>query len=105
MRAVKQNLSTVWLVQPTSKSNSRSQDGSGLISEAFALTKALPRTKISGSTIIKIEKPSPKEFFGKGKVEELSSIFKLNKIELVIINGQISPIQQQNLEKNGMLKY
>ena len=68
------------------------------------ITKALPRTKISGSTIVKIEKPSPREFFGKGKVEELSSILKLNKIKLVIINGQISPIQQQNLEKKWNVK-
>ena len=104
MRAVEQNLSTVWIVQPTSKFNSSAQGGSHLISEAFALTKALPRTKISGSTIVKIEKPSPREFFGKGKVEELSSILKLNKIKLVIINGQISPIQQQNLEKKWKVK-
>ena len=104
MRAVEQNLSTVWIVQPTSKFNSSAQGGSHLISEAFALTKALPRTKISGSTIVRIEKPSPSEFFGKGKVEELSSILKLNKIKLVIINGQISPIQQQNLEKKWNVK-
>ena len=104
MRAVEQYLSTVWIVQPTSKFNSSAKDGAHLISEAIALTKALPRTKISGSTIVKIEKPSPREFFGKGKVEELSSILKLNKIKLVIINGQISPIQQQNLEKKWKVK-
>ena len=64
----------------------------------------MPGTKIIGSTIVKIEKLSPREFFGKGKVEELSSIFKLNKIQLVIINSQISPIQQQNLEKKWKVK-
>ena len=104
MRAVKANITTVWIVQPTSKFNSRSQDESSLIDEAVALTKALPSTKINGSTTVKIEKLSPREFFGKGKVEELSSIFKLNKIKLVIINGQISPIQQQNLEKKWKVK-
>ncbi len=69
-----------------------------------ALTKALPGTKLSGSTIVPIEKLSPKEFFGKGKVEELTSVFKSNKIQLVIINSQISPIQQQNLEKKWQVK-
>ena len=53
---------------------------------------------------MKIEKLSPKEFFGKGKVEEIASILKSNKIQLVIINGQISPIQQQNLEKKWSVK-
>ena len=72
--------------------------------EAVALTKALPSTKIHGSTIVNIGRLSPREFFGKGKVAELYSIFKLNKIMLVIINGQISPIQQQNLEKKWQVK-
>ena len=75
-----------------------------LISEAISLTKALPLSKLIGSTIVKIEKLSPKEFFGKGKVEEIASILKSNKIQLVIINGQISPIQQQNLEKKWSVK-
>ena len=104
MRAVKQDITTVWIVQPISKFGTKSKDGSDSISEAVALTKALPTTKISGSNTVKIGKLSPREFFGKGKVAELSSIFRLNKIKLVIINSQISPIQQQNLEKKWHVK-
>ena len=104
MRAVNETTTTVWIVQPTSKFNSRYQYDSSLIDEAVALTKALPSTKIHGSTIVNIGRLSPREFFGKGKVAELYSIFKLNKIMLVIINGQISPIQQQNLEKKWQVK-
>ena len=104
MRAVNETTTTVWIVQPTSKFNSRYQYDSSLIDEAVALTKALPSTKIHGSTVVNIGRLSPREFFGKGKVAELYSIFKLNKIMLVIINGQISPIQQQNLEKKWQVK-
>ena len=104
MRAVNETTTTVWIVQPTSKFNSRYQYDSSLIDEAVALTKALPSTKIHGSTIVNLARLSPREFFGKGKVAELYSIFKLNKIMLVIINGQISPIQQQNLEKKWQVK-
>ena len=104
MRAVNETTTTVWIVQPTSKFNSRYQYDSSLIDEAVALTKALPSTKIQGYTIVNIGRLSPREFFGKGKVAELHSIFKLNKIMLVIINGQISPIQQQNLEKKWQVK-
>ena len=104
MRAVNETTTTVWIVQPTSKFNSRYQYDSSLVDEAVALTKALPSTKIHGSTIVNIGRLSPREFFGKGKVAELYSIFKLNKIMLVIINGQISPIQQQNLEKKWQVK-
>ena len=104
MSALKQDTTTVWVVQPQLKINARSNYHLDLFTEALALTKALPGTKLIGSTVVKVEKPSPREFFGKGKVAELSSIFKLNKIMLVIINGQISPIQQQNLEKKWQVK-
>ena len=99
------NITTVWIVQPKLKSDLRSNNDLSFMNEAIALTEALPGSKLIGSTIIKVEKISPKEFFGKGKVEELVSVFKLNSIELVIINSQISAIQQQNLEKNGKLRY
>ena len=72
--------------------------------EAVSLSKALPGTKICGATIVPIEKIRPKEFFGKGKVDELASIIKFNKIQLVIINSQISPVQQQSLENKWRVK-
>ena len=104
MRSGNKNSTTVWIVQPKSKFNLKSNNDLESISEAVSLTKALPSSKIIGSTIVKIEKPNPREFFGRGKVEELSSIFKSNTIELVIINGQISPTQQKNLEKKWKVK-
>ena len=104
MRAVEKKLTAVWIIQPTLKSSLRSKNDSDLINEAIALTNALPGSKIIGSTTVKIEKLSTREFFGKGKVEELSSLFKPNRIKLVIINYQISPIQQQNLEKKWKVK-
>ena len=104
MSAFKQGTTTVWVVQPQLKINARSNYHLDLFSEALALTKALPGTKLIGSTVVKVEKPSPREFFGRGKVEELASMFKSNNIHLVILNGQISPIQQQNLEKKWKVK-
>ena len=104
MRQVEKKLTAVWIIQPALKSSLRFKNSSELISEAIALTKALPGSKILGSTIVKIEKLSTREFFGKGKVIELSSLFKPGGIKLVIINSQISPIQQQNLEKKWKVK-
>ena len=54
--------------------------------------------------MVPIKKIRPKEFFGSGKIIELSEIFYANKIGLVIINSQISPIQQQYLEKKWKVK-
>ena len=64
MSASKQDTTTVWVVQPQLKINARSNYQLDLFSEALALTKALPGTKLIGSTIVKVEKPSPREFFG-----------------------------------------
>ena len=37
--------------------------------------------------------------FGKGKIEELRVIFKEAEVELVLIDGAVTPVQQRNLEK------
>ena len=41
--------------------------------------------------------------FGSGKIEELKALFTDNEVELVLIDGPVSPVQQRNLEKNGLL--
>ena len=62
MRSGNKNITTVWIVQPKSKFNLKSNTDPESISEAIALTKALPSSKILGTTIVKIEKLNPKEF-------------------------------------------
>ncbi len=99
MRAVKKDTTSVWVVQPKFKSNLQANNADQFIGEAMSLAKALPFVKIIGSTLVPIQRLRPKEFFGSGKVVELAEIFKSKKIDLVIINSHISPIQQRNLEK------
>ena len=71
MRAVEKKLTAVWIIQPTLKSSLRSKNDSDLINEAIALTNALPGSKIIGSTTVKIEKLSTREFFGKACMAKL----------------------------------
>ena len=104
MKVVKEELTNLWVVQPKIKSGSRILNDLLIKDEAVSLSKALPGTKLCGATIVPIEKIRPKEFFGKGKVDELASIIKFNKIQLVIINSQISPVQQQSLENKWRVK-
>jgi GTP-binding protein HflX len=37
--------------------------------------------------------------FGKGKIEELKARIEADEIELVLIDGPVTPVQQRNLEK------
>ncbi len=104
MIEVKKDITSVWVLQPKLKIELKDRQNNSSIGEAIALAKALPSVKIIGSTMVPIERISPKEFFGTGKVSELSINLQSQKIDLVIINSQISPVQQRNLEKKWQVK-
>ena len=104
MIEVKKDKTTVWVLQPKFKVDLRDISSLSSIDEANALAKALPLVKIIGSTIVPLERLRPKEFFGTGKVSELAVKFKAEKVDLVIINSQISPVQQRNLEEKWQVK-
>ena len=93
-----------WVIQPKINSVHNEEHYKSAAEEAVALSKALPGVKLIGSVLVPIKKIRPKEFFGSGKIIELSEIFYAKKIGLVIINSQISPIQQQYLEKKWKVK-
>ena len=104
MIEVKKDKTSVWVLQPKFKVDLRDINNPSSIDEAKALAKALPLVKITGSTVVPLERLRPKEFFGTGKVSELAVTFKAEKVDLVIINNQISPVQQRNLEKKWQVK-
>ena len=104
MIEVKKDVVSVWVLQPKIKIDLREIDISNFVDEANSLAKALPAVKIRGSTVVPIERLRPKEFFGAGKVNELAVTFKSQKIDLVIINYPISPVQQKNLEQKWQVK-
>lgn len=43
--------------------------------------------------------PDPRNFLGKGKLEELKSKIELENAEVVLVNHSLSPSQERNLEK------
>ena len=104
MIEVKKDKTSVWVLQPKFKVDLRDVNSLSSIDEANALAKALPLVKIIGSTLVSLERLRPKEFFGTGKVSELALTFKAEKVDLVIINSQISPVQQRNLEEKWQVK-
>ena len=104
MIEIKKDKTSVWVLQPKLKIEIKGRNNSSSINEANALADALPNVRIVGSSTVQIERISPKEFFGDGKVSDLSINFKSEKIDLVIINTQISPVQQRNLEKKWQVK-
>ena len=69
------------------------------LEEAVALAAALPDIEVVASDIVRLQKPTPGTLFGSGKVEELRSLVKSEEIDLVLIDGAVTPVQQRNLER------
>ncbi len=74
------------------------------LEEAVSLAHALPELEVVGSDIVPLPKPQPGMLFGSGKVAELAAKLEANDVELVLIDGPVTPVQQRNLEKEWGVK-
>ncbi|MCL2529357.1 MAG: GTPase HflX [Coriobacteriia bacterium] len=52
-----------------------------------------------GSATQKLDKPNPRTFVGKGKVEEIAQLVRALDGDLVVFDSELTPTQQSNLEK------
>jgi len=68
------------------------------VEEAVGLASALD-LEIVDARAERIGVVKPGTLFGSGKVQELKDLIKASRIELVIVDGTLSPVQQRNLEK------
>lgn len=73
------------------------------LAEAVSLTTALD-LEVTDSIVVPVPKPRAGTLFGKGKVEELGQIVETDEVDLVIIDGLLSPVQQRNLEETWQVK-
>ena len=69
------------------------------LAEAEGLSKAIALDVVH-SEIIKLRKTSASTLFGKGQIERLAAAVAAHGAEVVIVDGQVSPIQQRNLERD-----
>ncbi|MBA3050046.1 MAG: GTPase HflX, partial [Brevundimonas sp.] len=68
------------------------------LEEAVGLARALD-LDVRAEEIVRIRKVTPATLFGSGKVEELAALVRAAEAEAVVIDDQLSPVQQRNLEK------
>jgi GTP-binding protein HflX len=93
-----------WVLHPDITSERIRRAAEPALAEAVALAAAMPDLEVLGSTSVRLPKIHPGHLFGTGKIEELGKIFKEAKIQLVLIDGTVSPVQQRNLEKSWQVK-
>ncbi len=78
--------------------NAAERDREARVSEAVGLAKAIELDVVAGFAV-PLASPRPATLFGSGKVEEIAGRVAAEKIELVVVDGVLSPVQQRNLER------
>ena len=66
--------------------------------EAVGLALAI-ELNVVDSTLVVLNEIRPATYLGKGKVAELAQRIEAEKIDLVVVDCALSPVQQRNLEK------
>ncbi|MEP2027880.1 MAG: GTPase HflX [Paracoccaceae bacterium] len=88
-----------WVLHPDLKSDTSRRPADPALAEAVALADALAELEVVGADVVRLATAHPGTLFGKGKIEELRLKFEAQEIELVLVDGPVSPVQQRNLEK------
>lgn len=74
------------------------------LEEAKSLAAALPNLDIVGAEIVRLPDAKAGMLFGSGKIAELKQRFHDGEVDLVLVDGAVSPIQQRNLEREWKVK-
>lgn len=74
------------------------------VTEFKKLSEALPSVIIELELDINLKKIYPSKLFGSGKIKYIKTIIYQRKIKLLLVDFELSPIQQRNLEKELNIK-
>lgn len=74
------------------------------LAEAVSLAAALPGLEVLGAEVVRLPRVQPGTLFGSGKVEDLKATMNGLEIDLVLVDGPVTPVQQRNLEKEWGVK-
>lgn len=91
-------MTRVFVIHPHIRDAGHSRGADNLLEEAISLTLAL-NLKVVGAEVVNLVAPKAGWLFGSGKVDELHHMLEEAEADVVVLNGAITPKQQQNLEK------
>ncbi|MDX1717673.1 MAG: GTPase HflX, partial [Anderseniella sp.] len=95
------DVTRAFVIHPDVKSGAVSggwRDAEAKLEEAVGLTLAID-LEIAEAVVVPLQSIQPGAYFGSGKVAELGERIHEAEADLVILNGQLSPAQQRNLER------
>lgn len=92
------------MLRPDIRADKRRREAEPALEEAVALAAALPGIRVMGGEVATLTRPRPGLLFGSGKIGELKARLEAEEIELVLVDGSVTPVQQRNLEKEWGVK-
>ena len=92
-------ITRAWVLHPDIRSNPDRRAPEPALAEAVSLARALPALEVVGADIVPLRTVDAGKLFGKGKIDEVHDLMHDNDIELVLVDGPLTPVQQRNLEK------
>ena len=91
-------LTTALVIVPNLSSFSRDFDTLELKrEEAVGLAEAID-LELVASEIVNVSRIRPATLFGRGKTDDIAAFVKANKIDVAIVDHELTPVQQRNLE-------
>ncbi|WP_370401478.1 GTPase HflX [Sulfitobacter sp. JB4-11] len=92
-------ITRAWVLHPDIRSNPDRRDPGPALEEAVSLARALPALDVAGAEVVQLRSVDAGKLFGKGKIQDLHDRLEENEVELVLVDGPVTPVQQRNLEK------
>lgn len=75
----------------------------GRLAEAVSLAEAIGLV-VAFSEVVPLPRPRAGTLFGTGRVEALAAAVADRRLEVVVVDGALSPVQQRNLERSWRCK-
>lgn len=85
------------ILHPYEKDKRATHNAKNKLEEAIGLAHAIA-LEVADKLIAPLGKITPATYVGKGKVEEVKAKVRDKKVELVVVDCQLTPVQQRNLE-------
>jgi GTP-binding protein HflX len=92
---------TALVIHPARANLARSPEAR--LEEAVGLALALD-LKVAAAEVVPLRKIAPATLLGGGRVEAIGELIKAHHADVVVVDDQLSPVQQRNLEKAWEVK-
>ena len=92
------------MLHPDIQTDPSRRDAGPALDEAVALAAALPGIEVVGAEVVNLRKPQPGTLLGKGKLQDIKAMVNAAEVDLVLVDGPVTPVQQRNLEQEWKVK-